>query len=481
MKDITYSSAGHLPVGWAYRGWAIFGFIGALLSVCIVGAIQLESVLAWSVGLIYVSYDTWLLAYVAWKTTKLNNSADDSFPSGNTLGALASGSSQPSVGVLVPVHNESEVVLGTLANLLRQTEAPKKIIIVNDGSTDDTRSKLTEAFDFKHTATDVGVLYSSGRYPHLFLLNKENSGKADSLNQALRYLDCEIVITVDADTLLETNAIYEMRRAFVKEPKLVAACGILQPVTRGGLGARIFGLFQYFEYLRAFLSRAAWSQSNALLLVSGAFSAYNKPALLAVGGYDAASLVEDYELIHRMHKYSCEHDLQWRIDIVEDAHATTDAPTTVGAFIKQRKRWFAGFLRTQFKYRQMIGVTQYQDVGRFMLPIKTVDTLQPIFGLVALFLLWRFLVTDAHIATHVLIVIGIKLTIDYCFHIWALRKYHLWLGQKIAPHRWWQATLCCLVDPFFFQPLRHLSALIGWTFVLHSNVRWKPIRMASNN
>ena len=105
---------------------------------------------------------------------------------------------------------------------------------------------MIDAYGFKRSATVVGDLYSSSRYPYLFLLNKENSGKAESLNQALRYFDCDIMMTVDADTLLEADAIYETHKAFVKESNLVAACGILQPVTRSGLGARIFVIFLYF-------------------------------------------------------------------------------------------------------------------------------------------------------------------------------------------------------------------------------------------
>lgn len=491
MKKLYAYSAIDARPNKAYKGWCVFGFIAILLSICIVGATQYENLLAWGVGLLYVSYDTWLLSYVAWKTNKLDKKKQPIHSydvSSNTIKVDESSSLE--LGVLVPVYNESDVILDTLEHLLNQSLTPKQIIIVNDGSTDDTQAKLVQHYGFYRKLDSEGQtssylpfspeLYASKHFPNLFLLNKRNSGKADSLNQALRHLSCDVVVTVDADTLLEQDAMLETQQAFIREPNLVAACGVLKPVTKGSWGARLFGLFQYFEYLRAFLSRAAWSQSNALLLVSGAFSAYNKQALIKVGGYDEASLVEDYELIHRMHKYSCDQGYDWRVSILEHAHATTDAPTTISAFITQRKRWFAGFLRTQFKYRHMIGESKYNDVGRFMLPIKTIDTLQPIFGLVALFLLWRFITTDTQIASYVLMVIGMKLAIDYCFHMWALRKYHRWLDQGISHRRWWQATLCCLADPFFFQPLRHFSALVGWTMVLKTNVRWEPVRIKTN-
>jgi cellulose synthase/poly-beta-1,6-N-acetylglucosamine synthase-like glycosyltransferase len=471
----------------AYKGWIIFSFITILLCICIVGASQFENVLAWSVGLLYVSYDTWLLCYVAWKTKNLDNK-NKNLISKKTIKIEHCNSDTLEVAVLVPVYNESSGITNTIDKLLRQSKTPQKIIIINDGSTDNTLNILSKEYSFKFSDASIDnyminsrSLYESKNHPNLFLLNKKNSGKADSLNQVIHGINCDIIITVDADTLLERNAIQEACHEFHKDPTLVAACGVLKPVTRGGLRSRIFGMFQYFEYLRAYLSRAAWSQSNALLLVSGAFAAYNRSALIAVGGYDDKSLVEDYELIHRMHEYACENGLDWRVDVIKHARATTDAPTTISAFINQRKRWFSGFLRTQYKYRHMIGAAQYNDVGKLMMPIKTIDTLQPIFGLLALFLLCRFLITGADVSIFVLLVIAIKLAIDYCFHIWSLYKYHSWLGQSVPRHLWSQATLCCLADPFIFQPIRHLSALIGWTMVLNTNVRWEPIRIQKDN
>jgi cellulose synthase/poly-beta-1,6-N-acetylglucosamine synthase-like glycosyltransferase len=491
-KGMPLGAMDNTATHWAYKGWALFGLVAFLLCISMAGATQFENGLAWSVGLLYVTYDTWLICYVSWKTAKLGPK-DESDAVGSTQKNIATHPAHNhnhktlEIGVLVPVHNESAGIINTINRLLQQTKIPEKIIIVNDGSTDNTRKKLASTYGFKCENTlpsnvhHQPTLYASEHFSNLFLFDKKNSGKADSLNQVMQHINCDIVVTVDADTLLEKNALNEAYQAFKKDPTLIAACGVLKPVTHGSWIARLFGTFQYFEYLRAYLSRAAWSQSNALLLVSGAFSVYNRSALIAVGGYDDKSLVEDYELIHRMHKYACDNDLNWRIDVLKNARATTDAPTSVFAFINQRKRWFAGFLRTQYKYRHMIGNAKYKDVGQFMLPIKTVDTLQPVFGLVALFLLWRFLITGADVSTFILTIIAIKLVVDYGFHIWSLYKYHHWLEQPAPRHLWLQATLCCLADPFIFQPLRHLSACIGWTLMLKKNVRWEPIRMPQNN
>lgn len=453
-----------------YLGWYLFATVAVLLSLSIYSANVFGGILAWIVGLLYVSYDTWLLTYVAWKTRHLtaqqrstSESIDDTSP--------------VSLGVLVPAHNESSVIVATLERLLQQQDSPNQIIVINDGSTDDTANTLHKAFAIPVSGCGM---FRSSTYPNLYLFEKQNSGKADSLNQALPHLHCDVVVTVDADTLLAPNALAEIRRAFTQEQNLAAACGVLRPRTRGGFVAQCFSWFQHFEYLRAFLSRAAWMQSNALLLVSGAFAAYRKSALMAIGAYDKNSLVEDYELIHRLHKYAHDRRYNWTVRVLPSAFADTDAPASLRAFLQQRKRWFTGFLRTQYQYREMIGSARYRNVGLLMLPIKTVDTMQPIFGLIAFSFLINFLFTDMQLAKHVLLVILAKLLVDFCYHLWAVRLYHRWLGLPIERHQWWRAILCCLTEPFFFQLLRHVGALLGWSGILTGKAKWKPIRQSGS-
>ena len=437
-----------------------------------VGAFIFDNVLAWSAGIIYVTYDTWLLVYVAIKTRKLKAKGSDVNQAQRKTRLPAA-----DIDVLVPVFNERQVIIPTINHLIKQHHQAKKIIIINDGSTDNTLQLIKDNFDFNISASQFTASeYQSKKFKNLYLINKPNSGKADSLNYALRYTRAKVIVTVDADTLLEPSALLSVKQSFENNSDLVAACGILKPISSGSLKARIFSGLQFFEYLRAFLARAAWAKSNALLLVSGAFSAYDRRALLSVGGYDTHSLVEDYELIHRIHQHSCDYGLNWQVDVMANAYATTDAPGTIRAFIQQRKRWFAGFLKTQFQYQKMIGSPTYRSVGKFMMPIKTIDTMQPIFGLLALYFLILFLVTDTRLAGFALLVIAIKLCIDFCFHLWALHRYHDWLSRKYTAKRWWQAILCCLCDPFFFQPLRHFSALIGWSMVLTPKNSWVPIR-----
>lgn len=445
------------------RGYGLLIALAALWLGSVVGALWLNNLLAWNCGLIYISYDTWLIAYVAWKTWDLPRLAEASAPTG----------ARPTLAVIVPARNEARVLPATLDALLAQSDLPEQILVVNDGSTDDTAAVLQQRYALPPAAE--GLFVSSGN-PRLQVLHKRNSGKADSMNQAVKLLEADVIVTLDADTRLQGDAVARLREAFQREPQLAAACGVLTPRCDGGGWARMFEWFQTFEYLRAFLSRAAWMRSNALLLVSGAFAGYRREVLNTLGGYDHESLVEDYELIHRLHRYAHEHALDWRVRVIAGARADTEAPAGLRAFLHQRRRWFAGFLHTQFAYRRMHGDPRYGAVGTLMLPVKAADTLQPLFGLTAFALIGVFIARGAHFVPLVLAVMGGKLLIDFCYHLWAVGLYHRWL--KIPPPRgiWRSAALATLAEPFSFQLARHTGALWGWIILITGRQDWAPQR-----
>lgn len=445
------------------RGYGVFAALSLLWLLSTFGAFWFDSLLAWSAGLLYVAYDTWLIGYVAWKTRHLSAQPASTAP---LQGA-------PALGIVVPARNEATVLAATLDPLLAQLKPCDTLLMVDDGSTDETRALLASRYGVILQGYGLAV---STHHPGLQVLFKPNSGKADSLNAGWQRLSKPVIVTIDADTRVGADALDAFRAAFARTPQLAAACGILHPTSTGGWQARVFETFQQFEYLRAFLSRAAWMHSDALLLVSGAFAAYRREVLERIGGFDPNCLVEDYELIHRLHQFACDNGLDWRVQVLPTPRAVTDAPADVLGFLRQRRRWFAGFLQTQFAYRQLHGDAHYGSVGRLMLPVKAVDTLQPLFGLTAFTLLVIFLSTDSHLAPLVLWVIGGKLLIDFSYHYWAIRQYHRWLGQPVAGRLWVRSTLATLAEPFSFQLLRHLGAAWGWWQILSGRRDWAPQR-----
>ncbi|CAH2778742.1 MAG: Glycosyl transferase, group 2 family [uncultured Paraburkholderia sp.] len=427
-------------------------------------AFFLKGALAWSTGIAYVLYDTLLLAFVTWKTLPLTRREPP-------LEADYDQRVLPTMGVIVASHNEAAVLPVMLAALLRQTHGPAQIVIADDGSTDGTHTLLTERFGL--TAAAEGVLSApSTLYPNLFWLRVPHGGKARALNAAITVMTTETVMTVDADTLLDDDATYAMRAAFASEPKLVAAAGILVPVCGKSVSGRVFQWFQTYEYMRNFIARFAWMRADSLLLISGAFASFQRDALVDVGGFDPQCLVEDYELIHRLRRYSVDHNLGWEVRVVGGAHAHTDAPDNLGSFLRQRRRWFAGFLQTQYWNRDMTGNSRFGTLGMLMLPVKAIDTMQPIYGLTAFALLLGF-VFGGHgtIVISIFSVIGLKTAIDLAFYLWSIHLYRRWTGERTGSSLW-MAMLAAVAEPFTFQLVRHTGAALGWLHFLRGGMAW---------
>ena len=437
----------------------VHGGVALLWAVLFAGAFAFAGVFAWGVGLVYIAYDTVLLVFTLIQTWALRR-----------LQPPPARSEPVRLGVIVAAHNEAAVLPVTLAALFGQAEPPELIVVADDGSSDGTAMLLQREFGL--TEPPLGGLSDLGAVqPSLRWLRLPHGGKAAALNVALAAVDTEVVLTVDADTLLEADAIRAVRAAFAADPQLVATTGVLTPVCDTSTGGRLFEWFQRYEYIRNFLSRFAWARLDSLLLISGAFAGFRRDAVLSVGGFDPDCLVEDYELIHRLRRHSALRGLGWTTAVIGGARARTAAPATLPAFLAQRRRWFGGFLQTQYWYRDMVGDRRYGALGRWMLPVKAFDTLQPVFGLTAFALLLFYMATGrVHVLLPVAVVIAAKIVVDLSFHLWSIVLYRRWAGGP--PMGVGAAVLASLLEPFSFQLLRHSGAALGWVTFLGGRQTW---------
>ncbi|MBC7438119.1 MAG: glycosyltransferase [Bdellovibrionales bacterium] len=483
-----FASPRFTPIATPLASWTIHTGVLLLWIVLFAMAFRITGFWAWATGIAYIAYDTVLLVFVFWKTWRLTHSA--SIELAATQPALtdapADGGGAPlTLGVIVAAHNEAKVLQVTIAALLRQEHPPEQILITDDGSSDNTAQILLQHFALAEPA--VGQISAASTLaPALRWLRLPHQGKAHALNKALAHMQCDVVLTVDSDTLLEPLAVASMRNAFIQDKTLVAATGVLSPMCKPGLSGRLFQWFQTYEYIRNFLSRYAWMQVNSLLLISGAFAAFRRSALVEVGGFDTDCLVEDYELIHRMKRFSTFQNRGWTTAVVGAARARTEAPGDILAFLRQRRRWFGGFLQTQFWYRDMVGDRRHGWLGVAMLPVKAVDTLQPLYGLTAFVLLVYYLATG-NVASLIPVagIISVKIGIDLAFHLWSVSLYRRWAtsapelngqgkleGAYATQASFPLALLAALVEPFTFQLLRHTGAAWGWWYFLTGKKRW---------
>jgi cellulose synthase/poly-beta-1,6-N-acetylglucosamine synthase-like glycosyltransferase len=439
---------------------AITALVYTALAALVAMAFLRQGILVWSVGVAYILYDTALLIFTAVEIWPLRHGAKVSAVEG----------AWPSLAVIIAARNEAGVIDVTIDRLAAQDGAPDLILIADDGSDDATAATLAR---YGLEQPEVGAISPPARdLPSLRWLRLAHGGKARALNAAILHIDEEIVITVDADTLLEPGAIAAMRAAFAAEPELVAATGVIRPMCGPSLSGRLFEWFQTYEYVRNFLSRHAWEQVNGLLLVSGAFAAFRTRAVVEVGGFDPDCLVEDYELIHRLHRFAHDSGRDWRVRVIGGALASTDAPATLPAFLRQRRRWFGGFLQTQHWNRDMVGNGRFGRLGTAMLPVKAADTVQPIFGLAAFVILIVVLFSGRfHIVLPILIIMGVKIAIDLSFHLASLKLYSRWTGQtkglRLGP-----ALAAAMLEPFSFQLFRHWGAILGWKAFLTGRETW---------
>jgi cellulose synthase/poly-beta-1,6-N-acetylglucosamine synthase-like glycosyltransferase len=446
----------------------LFSTVLGLLIFSLYAGFAFHGAAAWLVGLIYISYDSILLLFMVgssqWAVTR------------PAPAAPASSAPRPSVTVLVCARNERLVLPACLDALRAQTEPAEEILVLDDGSTDGMPSWLESEFALRFEASGVNAVGISARWPALRVLRKPNTGKADSLNQGWKLATGEIVVTLDADTDVEPDALRAIGNAFARDPELGIAGGVLTPVCQRTPWAGFFQFFQTFEYARGFLWRLTWMQYDMLLLISGAFAAYRRSTLAAAGGFDASSWVEDYELTHRVYRDAFDRGERVHVQTLSGARATTDCPARVRTFLNQRRRWFAGFIATHFQYHAMVGNGRYGTVGRYMMCVKTLDLLLPIYALASAVVLIVILAVRHGLAPLIIKLIVAKLVFDLVLHAYAIVLYQRWLGIPLTRKLWLQSFGATLSEPFVFQILRQLGAVFGWLAFLRQRIDWHPQR-----
>ncbi len=379
------------------------------------------------------------------------------------------------MAVLIAARNERAALPKTVEAVLADLGPEDEAIVIDDGSTDDGAAVLAETFGLVWSGDEARAGTGGAGHRLRVLRRPVNRGKASALNDGLATTGADVVVTLDADTLIRPGALGAMRQAFTADADLVTACGVVVPTTaERGWAARIFTWFQRLEYRRSYAWRLGWSADRCLALVPGAFAAFRRTSLQAVGGFAVDSLVEDYEVMFRLHAAARE---RMRTAVVADAVAWTEAPVTPSAFLRQRRRWFAGFIATMIRHRRMVGDPSLGRFGRWHLRLKTIDIGLPLVTLSV----WVALVIHAlggHVSgLAIAVVVAGKVLHDLILHGAADRLTGTRLGPAGSAGR--GTTLLLVTDPFIFQPMRQLGAALGCLAALRAQAGWVPQRSAT--
>jgi cellulose synthase/poly-beta-1,6-N-acetylglucosamine synthase-like glycosyltransferase len=297
----------------------------------------------------------------------------------------------PPITILVPAYNESATIEASVTAILTLEYRNFEVVVVNDGSKDDTLGRLRHAFDLYEAprtypeaipTQPLRAVYRSRSRTRLLVIDKENGGKADSLNAAINASRFPLVIAVDADTLIEPDALLRLTRPFLLGAKIAAVGGTVRvangcTVTDGRvMDARVPRAFlpgiQVVEYLRAFLfGRLGWNRLGGSLVISGAFGLFRKDYLHAIGGYDVASVVEDLDLVVRLHRYLQRRKIPYEVTFIPDPVAWTEVPESVRILSRQRERWHRGLLAAMWQHKGMLLNPRYGRVGLIGMPFFT--------------------------------------------------------------------------------------------------------------
>lgn len=288
------------------------------------------------------------------------------------------------VTIVVPAHNEEVTIVSTIRSLLCLEYKLYEIVIVDDGSTDNTARLLIDAFEMKQIARPIHRMVPCQPEQAIFetqafkvpitLICKKNGGKADALNMGINVSKYPYFVCMDADSVLQYDSLEKIVRPVLEDGTVVAVGGVVRPcngaeiqnghVIAYRMPSQILPCMQVLEYDRSFLAaRILFDRFNGSIIISGAFGLFKKSVVIDAGGYDTTTMGEDMELVVKLHVFCREHNMPYRIRYATDAVCWTQAPDNLGDLCKQRRRWHIGLFDSLTRHRRMLANPKYGLVG----------------------------------------------------------------------------------------------------------------------
>ena len=293
------------------------------------------------------------------------------------------------VSIIVPAFNEEAGIIQSVRSLLSVNYPIFEVIVVNDGSTDHTLEKVIEHYDMKEIKKAVRKqvdtkpirrIYQSTILANLFLIDKENGGKADALNVGLNFSHYPYFCSLDGDSVLEQDAFLKVMKPIIDSNEEVIASGGSVRIANGcqikngqilkiDLSNQPLVVMQIIEYLRAFLmGRIGLSKHNLLLIISGAFGVFSKHWVITAGGYKTDTVGEDMELVVRIHRLLKEKNIKKKIVYVPDPVCWTEVPEDITFLRRQRRRWHRGLFESLWTHRKITFNPKYGTIGLISFP-----------------------------------------------------------------------------------------------------------------
>lgn len=394
----------------------------------------------------------------------------------------------PPISVLAPAFNEEVTIVESVNSLLALHYPDCEVVVINDGSSDGTLARLVDHFrlepvDRYYDTTVVHApirgLYASARLPKLLVVDKDNGGKSDALNAGINVARAPLFCSIDADSILESDALLRAVRPFIERPdeviavggtiRLANGCNISSGrVTEVRLPTNFLALVQIVEYLRAFLmARLALSRMQVLTVISGAFGLFRRRLALEVGGYSHGTVGEDMELVVKLHRRMRDEKKSYRIEFIPEPVCWTEAPEDLTILGRQRARWQRGALETFARHKSMLFNPRYGRIGFLGFgQILVVDVAGPIVEVIGYALVPLLWAAGLLALDYLLAFLAITFTFGIFVSVSTLILEEMELQRFPRARDLAVLTLVAIVENFGYRQLSNLWRLRGlWQFL----------------
>lgn len=404
----------------------------------------------------------------------------------------------PPVSVVVPAYNEELNIVSSIKSLLQLDYPRLEIIVIDDGSKDNTTQVIFDAFAMygapetvkrQIETRPVEAIYRSAKHSNLRLVRKQNGGKADALNVGINMSRFPLFCAVDADSILQRDSLDKLIKVFVDNPKTVAAGGsvrvangsevhkglLVRPIISNNFLARL----QTIEYIRAFLfGRMGWSPLNGVLIISGAFGVFRKNAVVECGGYNPNTVGEDMELILRLHRLCQQKQQPYHIDFVPDPVCWTEAPEDLKTLRNQRIRWQRGLWESLTSNIKIALTNKPNVAGWLTFPFMLIfEAIGPIIELIAYIVTAIFYLSgaiDANLmAAFIIVAFVFGIFISTLSLLLEELSFHVYRSRLTV----FRLLLCAIVENIGYRQMNSWWRMIGtWRWLRGQKHNWGEMR-----
>ena len=390
----------------------------------------------------------------------------------------------PPVSIILPAYNEEKTIVESIRSLLFVRYPQYELLIVNDGSKDNTLEVLKDSFSLLKSdyifrqvinTEEIRGIYTSKEYKNIVVIDKENGGKADALNAGINVSHYPYFCAVDADTILGEDSLAKLILPFINDPERTTAVGGVVKAANGSdikmgrllnerITKNILVIIQSIEYARAFfMGRLGLSVINSLLIISGAFGIFKKEDVLNVEGYRKKSLGEDMMLVVKLHKLKRREKKKYRVTFVSDTVCWTEIPSTVKILKNQRVRWQMGLIESIVDNRDMIFNPKYGIIGLFSIPFHLFsEIIPPFFEVIGYLVLIAGVIFKTLPLNNVLYFLFVTWFYNVVHSAIAITMEHYGIGTTLRFHHFLIKLFASFLENLFYRQMNLFFRILGF-------------------